>query len=144
MLRKITGVLILLGALSACRSHRAFIGDHPTELVGTWQLLIRSSCSEYGITADILVLHIDGTFEQSVGLRDGKQFERTGQHWRYYAGDGNGDIALDRRLEFFLPELSHTVISEGVPMSEVLLVEGGPAPVIVLHPDSDCVYRKVQ
>jgi len=73
MLRNLVVVAILVGTLPTCRHLRALVGDHPPELLGKWRLLIRSSCEEYGLKADALMLHADGTFDQHVTLNDGKQ-----------------------------------------------------------------------
>jgi C-terminal lipocalin-like domain len=144
MLWKIITILILLSTLGGCRNHKILTGDHPKELVGTWQLLIRSSCNQYGIQSDTLILHPDGTFDQHVMSRDGRGTDATAQHWRYNADGNTEHIALDKRLEFFTPENSNTRKGNGVETFEVLLVESGLEPVIVLHPDSDCVYEKIK
>jgi hypothetical protein len=143
MLRKLITMLILGSLLVGCRRHPVLRGDHPTELTGTWQLLIRSSCSDYGVKSDILVLRADGTFDQHVTLNDGKRLDLAAQHWRYNPGSGGGHIALDKRLEFFAPEHFGKQVGEGVGTFEVLLVDLNSEPVIVLHPDSDCVYKKL-
>jgi hypothetical protein len=137
--------LILAGALTGCRSHVARTGEHPPEMVGTWHLLIRSSCSEYGVTSDTLILRADGTFDQHVATKRGGRSDLTGQHWRYdeEKGEDHGHIALDQRLEFFTPEISSARAGEGTKTFEVLTVEPGSEPVIVIHPDSDCVYSKI-
>jgi hypothetical protein len=105
--------------------------------------LVRSSCQDYGVKSDILILHPDGTFDQHVVLNDGKQLDAAAQRWRYNADGNTCHVALDKRLEFFVPEHFGTSGGAGVPTLEVLLVEDGSPPVIVLHPDSDCVYSKI-
>jgi len=144
MLRKIVLLAIVVGTLLSCRSHKNLMGDHPSELVGTWQLLIRSSCTEYGLKSDQLVLHPDGIFEQHIISSSGKRNDVTGQHWQYQANGGTGHIALDKRLESFTPEFSGNSKGQSVATFEVLIVELKSEPVIVLHPDSDCVYNKIQ
>ena len=79
-------------------------------------------------------------FDQHVTLRDGKEFNLTAQQWRYSPERADGHIALDKRLEFFTPE--HLGKSAGVGIFEDLIVKYKSEPVIVLHPDSDCVYAK--
>lgn len=144
MLRKIVLLAIVIGTLSSCRGHKNLTGDHPYELVGTWELLIRGSCTDYAIKSDRLVLHPDGTFEQHIISNSGKRIDATGQHWQYQANDGTGHIALDKRLESFTPEFSGHSKGQSVATFEVLIVEVKSEPVIVLHPDSDCVYSKSQ
>ena len=140
MYKKAIGIFVLLSVLSGCRSKKTLTGDHPQELVGTWQLLIRSSCDQYGVTSDTLILHADGTFEQQVTTKDGKRVGVTAQRWKYNELGGSRHIALDKRLEFFTPELTGSRMGT----FEVLLVELDSEPVILLHPDSDCVYGKIQ
>src|SRR6266852_1126244 len=103
ILRKAMVALVVLGTLVACRGHKKLVGEHPRELVGTWQLLIRSSCDEYGVKSDTLILNADGTFEQHVTSKDDKQINLTGQRWKYDAHGDAGDIELDQRLEWFAP-----------------------------------------
>jgi hypothetical protein len=68
----------------------------------------------------------------------------TAQHWRYSSNNDGGDIELDKRLEFFEPEHFHQEIGSGVSTSEMLMVDSrGSKLSIILHPDSDCVYKKV-
>jgi hypothetical protein len=68
MLRKLTITIILLSLIGGCRHLKPLVGDHPHELVGSWQLLIRSSCTQYSVASDLLVLRADGTFDQHVAL----------------------------------------------------------------------------
>jgi hypothetical protein len=64
------------------------------------------------------------------------------QRWQYTSNGTGGDISLDKRLEFFTPEHFGKRIGEGVGSFEVLPVEINSKPVIVLNPDSDCIYEK--
>jgi hypothetical protein len=93
-----------------------------------------------------LVLRPDGTFDQTVISNDGKRMYATGQHWQYYPDKDRAHIWLDKRLEFFIPEAFGKQRGEGVLASEMLIVEleSGGEPVIVLNPDWDCVYAKVE
>jgi hypothetical protein len=88
------------------------------------------------------MLHADGTFDQHVTLNDGKQINVASQRWQYTSNGTGGDISLDKRLEFFTPEHFGKRIGEGVGSFEVLPVEINSKPVIVLNPDSDCIYEK--
>jgi hypothetical protein len=140
MLRNLALVSILIGMFSGCRHDRLLVGEHPSELVGAWRLLIRSSCTEYGVKADILVLYDDGRFDQHVTMNDGKHFDVAAQHWSYDSGGGTGHISLDKRMEFFAPEDFGK--SKGARTFEDLRLEFKSEPVIVLDPDSNCVYEK--
>jgi len=142
MAAKTLGVLVVLGILCSCRQQTVLVGDHPKELVGTWQLLVRSSCNQYGVKSDALTLHADGTFDQQVIFDDGKRVSASAQHWDYNADGSHGHIALDKRLEFFEPELTQAKKGGSAGMFEVLLVDFQYEPVILLNPDSDCVYGK--
>ncbi len=142
MLRKLSITLVLLCAIVGCHHPRPLVGDNPQELVGTWQLLIRSSCKQYEVESDVLVLRPDGTFDQRVALRNGAKKENNDQHWSYSADGDHGHIILDKRLEFFTPEMFNSRIGEGTRIGENLILQINPEPVILLHPDSDCVYVK--
>jgi hypothetical protein len=138
-------IFIFIGCFSGCRKHKALVGDHPTELVGKWQLLIRSSCDQYGLKSDTMVIRSDGTFDQTIATNDGHSVSQNEQHWQYFPDKDRGDISLDKRLEFFTPEHSATKTGAGHAVSEMLIVDyDGVSPVIVLHPDSDCVYVKTK
>ena len=84
-------ILILFGALTECR-HPPLVGDHPSELVGKWELLIRSSCDDDVVKSDELVLRADGTFDQFVTLKDAKQVRLTGQRWQYESDGSDGTL----------------------------------------------------
>jgi hypothetical protein len=142
MLPKLITILTLATVLAGCRRHHTLSGDHPPELIGTWQLLIRSSCADYGVKSDTWVLRADGTFDQHVVLNDGKRLDLATQHWRYEPSGDGGHIALDKRLEFFTPEHFGVQPGQGVGTFEMLIVDLDSEPVIVLHPDSDCVYSR--
>ena len=144
MLRKLSTFLALCALCSGCWRHTQIIGEHPRELVGTWKLSIRSSCSEYGLTSDNLILRLDGTFDQHVILKDGRRLDALMQRWRYEPGSDYAHLTLDKRLEFFTPEHFSTRMGEGVSTFEVLLVDVRSEPTILLNPDSDCVYGKVR
>lgn len=143
--RTVFAILVLIGCFSGCRKHKALVGDHPPELVGKWQLLVRSSCDQYGLKSDTMVIRPDGTFDQTIATKDGHSISQNRQHWKYYPDKDRGDISLDKRLEFFTPEYFATRTDEGHAVSEMLIVDyDGVSPVIVLNPDSDCVYIKAE
>jgi hypothetical protein len=141
----LVSILIFGGCLSGCRSRKALSGAHPAEFVGKWQLLIRSSCDQYSLRSDTMVIRSDGTFDQAVATKDGHSISQNGQHWQYFPDKDRGDISLEKRLEFFTPEHFGNKTDEGHAVSEMLIVDhGGASPVIVLNPDSDCVYVKAE
>lgn len=141
----LAAILVFIGCFSGCRKHKALSGDHPAEFVGKWQLLIRSSCNQYGLKSDTMVIRSDGTFDQTVATNDGHSISQNEQHWKYFPEKDRGDISLDKRLEFFSPEHFGSKIGEGYAVSEALVVDyNGVSPVIVLNPDSDCVYVRTE
>ena len=141
ILRNPAVVSIFFLVLSAgCTRNKLLVGEHPTELVGNWKLLVRSSCDKYGVMADTLLFYSDGRFDQHVSMNDGRKFDLSAQRWSYDASDGHGHISLDKRLEFFRPEFPASRNAAGV--FEDLLMEYRSEPVIILNPDSDCVYVK--
>jgi hypothetical protein len=141
----IIAILALVSLITGCRSHKALAGGYPSEMVGTWKLLIRSGCDSYGVQSDTLVIRADGTFDQKVVTNDGRRLDLNMQHWQYYPSKDGGDVSLDERLEFFAPEIFGKRRGEAARTSEMLIVEyDGISPVIVLHPDSDCVYVKAE
>lgn len=132
--------LFLLVLSAGCTRNKLLVGEHPSELVGDWQLLIRHSCDTYGVKTDTLIMYADGSFDQHVAMNDGRKFDLSAQRWTYDASDGHGHISLDKRLEFFEPEYPASRNAAG--FSEDLLMEYKSDPVIILNPDSDCVYVK--
>jgi hypothetical protein len=141
----LVSIFIFGGCLSGCRKHKALSGAHPAELVGKWQLLIRSSCNQYGLKSDTMVIRSDGTFDQTVITKDDHSISQNEQRWQYFPDKDRRDISLEKRLEFFTPEHFGNRTDEGHAVSEMLIVDyGGASPLIVLNPDSDCVYVKAE
>ena len=136
MLRKVMWLLILFLFTCGC-NRQGVTGDHPRELVGTWDLLIRSDCSGYGLKSDTLSLRSDGTFDQRVTAVDGRHFDATGEHWKFVP---DHSIELAKRRDFFTSQNHDTLV--GLAQEEVLIVEFGSPSVILLNPNSDCSYRK--
>jgi hypothetical protein len=114
-------------------------------MIGAWQLLIRHSCDQFGVKSDTLALRSDGSFDQHVELANGTTMDLRSQSWHYNNDGTHGHISLDKRLEFFTPEMFGMRVGQGKQMSESLIVQLNPEePVILLNPDSDCVYIKAQ
>jgi hypothetical protein len=145
MLRKVAVTLIWTVLIMGCRHGKPLQGPHPPEMVGTWHLLIRHSCDQFGVKSDTLALHPDGSFDQHVVLANGKTIEMTAQSWDYGNDNTNGHIGLNKRMEFFLPDVLGTRVGEGKSTFESLIVQlNTEGPVILLNPDWDCVYVKAQ
>lgn len=134
------GALLIIG----CHRIKPLQGTHPPELSGTWRLLIRSSCDQYGVKSDTLVLRSDGRFDQHVALTNGTKMDLTAQSWNYDSDGAHGHIALNKRMEFFSQEMFGTRGGEGKQIFESLIVQINPEPVILLNPDWNCVYVKTQ
>ena len=145
MSRKLAVTLIWALLITGCRRVKPLQGVHPQEMIGTWQLLIRHSCDQYGVKSDTLVLRPDGSFDQHVALSDGKKMDMTAQSWDYSSDGAYGHIALNKRMEFFLPDVLGTHVGEGKQTFESLILQLNPdEPVILLNPDWDCVYANAQ
>jgi hypothetical protein len=96
---------------------------------------MRHDCEESPIHSDTLILHSDGTFDQQTTMKDGRSIKSTGQHWSYMEKDY---IFLDQRRRWD----SHSDPPEGIGELEVLMVQFGKPPVILINPHSDCLYVK--
>jgi hypothetical protein len=105
------------------------------ELQGTWGLLIRHDCEQSPIHSDTLTLHPDGTFDQETIMKDGRSIKSTAQRWTYMEKDS---ISLDRRKRWD----SYSDPPEGIAELEVLIVQFGTPPAILINPDEDCLYVK--
>ena len=141
MLRKLSvpfrlGVCILLCSLSCTRAPSAADASHLLE--GRWELSLGHDCRDYGIRSDTLILHHDGKLEQHFVSAYNQRYDATDQHWSY---SPENHINFETRKNFFTRQPTDSVI--GVAVHENLLVEFGNPAVIVLHPDSDCFYRRV-
>jgi len=148
-LRAITLVGLLVG-ITAC-NQKSNSTETRRLLPGTWELKIGHSCASYPIRSDTLILHSDGTFEQHSVTKDGKQIDSMGQHWAYL---GDNKLSLDKRRDWDAhsdPALTgaHQVgvnsnDPNGIVELQVLIVQFGSPSVILINPDSDCVYAKTK
>jgi hypothetical protein len=68
-------------------------------------------------------------------MKDGRSTKSIGQHWSYSEKD---HIVLDRRKRWD----SYAYPPEGVAEFEVLIVQFGTPPVILINPDEDRLYVK--
>ena len=130
-------ILGILLCLCGCRK-TALNGDHPRELVGIWQMLIRSDCKDLGLKSENLELHPDGTFDQHVTAVDGRHVDVKGEHWKFVP---NHSIQFNRRHDFLILQTGSSLW--GSPQDEVLTLELGSPPVVLINPPSDCVYQKI-
>lgn len=139
MLRKLmrAPLLLLLGFQLSC-TRAPSVAEANRLLEGHWELALGHDCSDYGIRSDNLVLHSDGTLEQHFVSIYNQRYDTTNQHWSY---SPENHVNFDIRRNFFTKQPPTEVI--GVPIPENLIVEFGNPPVILVHPDSDCFYRKV-
>ena|SRR2546427_482292 len=128
-------VLTALLSSFGCNRKEPSARERFLELQGTWELLIRHDCEESPIRSDTLTLHPDGTFDQETIMENGRSIKSAGQHWSYSEKD---HIALDRRKRWD----SYSDPPEGIAEFEVLIVQFGKPPVILINPDEDCVYLK--
>ncbi len=128
----------LLLFMAACK-RQVIRGEHPSELVGTWELVWGHDCRDYGLKSDTLVLHPDGTLEQHVIAKDARRWDSVGERWKYI---GDNAVSFDVRRNFFTSQTYDKLI--GLPEGEVLIVHFETPPVILLDPDSDCFYKKVR
>ena len=139
MLQKIMLLCLLTYTISCCGCKRRPPKDPIAELSGKWSMVFGSSCKNYGLKSDTLVLHSDGTFDQFTVAQDGRRFEATDQHWKFSAPNS---IELDQRRNFFTTQRYQTLV--GVPEFESIIVEFTSPPTIVFNPDSDCFYTKTE
>jgi hypothetical protein len=95
-----------------------------------------SNCSKRGIESSTLDLRADGTSEQRDRFKDGSQFVTPGK-W-YYEGDDNIRIQNLRITTTGEIDKNATATHAGV------LVLWSRPPNIVLNPDDDCLFAKVQ
>jgi hypothetical protein len=150
LLKLALGSLTLLGLCAAsCNRQQENPEFRSAQLVGTWELEMRHGCESYPIRSDTMVLHPDGTFDQHTVAKDGELLDTTGERWAYMA---KNKISLDKRRDWDIhsdPSLkrndtanSRSGDPRGITELQVLIVQFGSPPVILINPDSDCVYVK--
>jgi len=125
-------MMVLLFGTTSCRKT-----PNPAEahrlLVGKWRLVVKSDCTHWGVDSDTLILHSDGRMEQHLKLLNGKKYDSAQERWEYFP---DHSISLDRRL--IVSDLQNA----GIPESEVLILEFGDPPAILLNPDENCFYER--
>jgi hypothetical protein len=137
--------------LLACHRAEPTAEERFVELQGTWEYMIRHDCQGIPIRSDTLTLHPDGTFDQETVTKDGRSINSVGQHWAYME---KNHISLDKRRDWDnhsdpsiarrAPDRSNSNSSDGIAELEVLIVQFGSPPVILVNPDSDCLYVKTK
>jgi hypothetical protein len=133
MLRTITVLLCGLLTIGCNRPPRE--AEAKQELVGRWLLNTEHNCTYGAVESDELRLYPDGRMEQHLKLRDGRTFDSQNERWSFLP---KTNVGLESRWNF--PAKAKAPIKE----SESLIVEFGKQPVIVIDPDSNCFYMKVQ
>jgi len=146
----ILAISILLALLS-CNRAEPTAQERSVEPQGTWEYMIRNDCQGIPIRSDTLYLHPDGTFDQQTIANDGRSIKSAGQHWAYME---KNHISLDKRRDWNnhsdpsiarpAPDTSNSNSPEGIAELEVLIVQFGSTPVILVNPDSDCLYVKTK
>jgi hypothetical protein len=137
-------------SLGACDSGRNDSKSRASQLVGNWSLLLRHDCEQYPIQSDELILRSGGVFEQHTTMKDGQKVDSIGQHWEYSAKD---HVVLNKRRDWEIhsdPSLSNgkdpkaSLPPAGEAEFEALIVQFGSPSVILINPDSDCMYVKTK
>ena len=137
--------------LLSCNKTEPSVQERSRELQGTWEYMIRHDCQGSPIRSDTLSLHPDGTFDQQTVTKDGRSITSVGQHWAYME---KNSISLDKRRDWDnhsdpsfarpRPDTATSNSGEGIAEFEVLIVQFGSRPVILVNPDSDCLYVKTK
>src|SRR5208283_6078941 len=126
--------VVMVAVLGAAGCKKAPNPDEARKLlVGQWRLVVMSDCQDWGIDSDTLTLHSDGRMEQHLKLLNGKKYDSAQERWEYFP---DHSISLDRRL--IVSDLQNA----GIPESEVLILEFGDPPAILLNPDENCFYER--
>ena len=73
--------------------------------------------------------------EQHLKLKDGREFQSASEHWSYIP---RSNVGLESRWTFYANTQTPTKESES------LVVEWSKPPVILINPDSNCFYMKVE
>lgn len=130
-------VILLLGCLCAGCHKQVTSEEARSQLTGQWTLVVKSSCGDFGIRSDNLILHHDGRLEQHLEMISGKRFDSsTDSRWSFMP---NNSVSLDER---FNVEKSGTEVSVEK-RHEILIVEFTKPPSILLNPDLNCFYQRV-
>jgi hypothetical protein len=93
------------------------------------------NCTYGAVESDEPLLLPDGRLEQYLKLKDGRAFQPVSERWSYIP---KTNLGLESRWTF--PANTKTPTKE----SESLIVEFGKPPLIVIDPDSNCFYMKVE
>ena len=130
-----TGIVLLCALLMLGCSRPPTVAEAKRELTGRWILNTKHNCTYGPVESDELLLHEDGRLEQHLKLKDGRVFDSTDGRWSFIP---RTNVGLESRWDF------RADVKQPVKGSESLIVEFGKDPVIVIDPDSNCFYMKVQ
>lgn len=130
-----TGIVLLCALLMLGCGRPPTVVEAKRELTGRWTLNTKHNCTYGPVESDELLLHEDGRLEQHLKLKDGRVFDSTDGRWSFIP---RTNVGLESRWDF------RADVKQPVKGSESLIVEFGKDPVIVIDPDSNCFYMKVQ
>jgi len=134
MLRTVTAALLCVFFMFGCG--RAISDANARRaLTGRWLLNTNRNCTYGAVESDELILYEDGKMEQHLRLKDGRKFDSNSEHWSFIP---KTNIGLESRWNF--PAGAKAPSKE----SESLIVEFSKPPAIVIDPDSNCFYAKVE
>jgi hypothetical protein len=136
VLAKLNALIVLL-LLCMCDAGRKQVApdEASNQLAGAWTLIIKSSCADFGIRGDKLILHHDGRLEQHLEMADGKRYESSADSkWSFLP---ENSVSLDERFNVAKSGPEITVEKR----HEILIVEFTP-PCILLNPDLNCFYQR--
>lgn len=116
-------VLVCTGMIQACRPS--------SRMAGPYTLIMEDRCQSDGILSSHLVLHSDGTYDQTHELARGDSLRIDGNHWTY----SDGAVHLDGFRLIAQPVLRVNDKAENV------LLDGDPSrPPLLRFRDSRCFY----
>jgi hypothetical protein len=130
-----TVIVLLCGLFLFGCSRPPSEAEAKRQLTGRWLLDTKHDCTYGPVESDELVLHQDGRLEQHVKLKDGRTYESQNEQWSFMP---KTNVWLQSRWTF--PGDAKAPYKE----TQSLIVEFGKEPVIVINPDSNCFYSKVQ
>ena len=127
-------ILAACALLFAGCNHRIDRPEAEKQLTGRWLLNTQRNCTYGPVESDELILHKDGRLEQHLRLKDGRAFKSMDGRWSFIP---RTNVGLESRWDF------RTNAADPVRESDSLVVEFGREPVILIDPDSNCFYEKV-
>jgi len=130
----IFAVICSAGCLTTCSRTPS---DPRTALVGHYRLHVgHGNCAGREIETSTLELRPDGTSEQSDQFKDGSRFVTAGK-WQY---DGGDHISIDNLRTTTTLEIDKNASANHAS----LIVQWSKPPNILLNPDDDCLFAKME